>query len=270
VVTPGVKQDEPDEEVRKKSALDGAAATQYRATAARANYLALDRPDMAFAVKELTRSMANPTTYDVTNLKRLARYLKGAPRAVMTYEWQERPQDLDGYADSDWAGCRRTRKSTSGGVITRGAHPIKWWSKTQPVIALSSGEAELYGTVKVSTETLGAAAAMRDLGEEHGGRIWVDASAALGIIQRKGLGKVRHIETHYLWVQETAARRKLLYQKVPGTENCADLLTKHVEQTIMSKHCRSLRMTFPRGQSSIALQMNHLHEEDGWRSVGDE
>ena len=58
VVTPGVRQDEPSEEEREKAKLDGAAASQYRATTARANYLALDRPDIGYAVKELTRNMA--------------------------------------------------------------------------------------------------------------------------------------------------------------------------------------------------------------------
>ena len=188
VVAPGVKQEEPEEEERKAAVLDGAATSQYRATAARANYLALDRPDLGYSVKELTRSMAKPTTYDVQKLKRLGRYLKKAPRAVIMYKWQDTPVDLDGYTDADWAGCQRSRTSTSGGVILRGSHPIKWWSKTQTTIALSSGEAELYGTVKTSTELLGAAAAMRDVGEAHGGKVWVDASAALGIIHRRGLG----------------------------------------------------------------------------------
>ena len=50
VVTPGVKQDEPNEEEREKELLQGTAATQYRAIAARANYLALDRPDIGLSL----------------------------------------------------------------------------------------------------------------------------------------------------------------------------------------------------------------------------
>ena len=62
----------------------------------------------------------------------------------------EEQQPVDVYVDSDYAGCPRTRKSTSGGCVMMGSHLIKSWSSTQNnVISLSSGEAELYSIVKV-------------------------------------------------------------------------------------------------------------------------
>ena len=187
----------------------------------------------------------------------------------MTFEWQETPIDIEGYTDADWAGCRYSRKSTSGGVILRGVHPIQWWSKTQTIIALSSGEAELYGTVKTAAETLGAAAALRDVGEDHGGRIWADASAALGIIHRRGLGKVRHLDTHCLWIQEVAAKKKLLFSKVKGADNYADLLTKHLDHGTMRKHCEGLKMEFPKHQSESALKLDNLRRTKGQEGEGE-
>ena len=59
------------------------------------------------------------------------------------------------YVDSDWAGCRKTRKSTSGGAIMGGGHFIKGWSRTQNHIPLSSAEAELIALVKWSAELMG-------------------------------------------------------------------------------------------------------------------
>ena len=70
------------EEEEKSKGLVGAEATRFRAVAARANYLAADRPDVQYAVKEICRKMAVPVEGDWHKLVRLGRYLKGAPRCV--------------------------------------------------------------------------------------------------------------------------------------------------------------------------------------------
>ena len=48
------------------------------------------------------------------------------------------------------------------------------------------------------------------------GKVLGDASAALGIIHRKGLSRTRHIDTGLLWIQQAAAERRLEYAKVLG------------------------------------------------------
>ena len=65
----------PWEEASDEEGLKGREATEFRALAARANYLALDRPDIAYSAKECCRGMANPTKGDVNKLRRLVRYL---------------------------------------------------------------------------------------------------------------------------------------------------------------------------------------------------
>ena len=99
-------------------------ATQYLAIVARANYLASDRPDIMYAVKELCRGMAKPTTVMWHRLKRLGRYLVGSGRAALKFDWQGHESEVTGYSDSDWAGCRVTGKSTSGGALMIGSHFI--------------------------------------------------------------------------------------------------------------------------------------------------
>ena len=89
--------------------------------------------------------------------------------------------------DADWAGCRRSRKSTSGGSISRGTHCIKTWSKTQAVIAKSSAESELYGVVGGACEGLGTRTLCEDLVESVGIVLVLDATAAKGILDRTGL-----------------------------------------------------------------------------------
>ena len=91
--------------------------TLYRACVARCNFLGLDRPDIQYAAKEVSRGMANPTQDDLVRLKRLARYLISHPRLVFHYPFRDPPKATRVYSDTDWAGCITTRKSTSGSVL---------------------------------------------------------------------------------------------------------------------------------------------------------
>ena len=146
--------------------------------------------------------MATPTGRDWALLKRLARYLVTAPRGVLQFWWQEMPKQLDVFVDSDFAGCKSTARSTSGGAARWGWHTVKSWSATQATIALSSGEAELYSLTKGVAQTMGLIAMAKDLGVTMDGTLHTDASAALGIVAREGLGKLRHVKVQYLWIQD--------------------------------------------------------------------
>ena len=79
---PGGEKRVLEEEAISKE-LVGAETTRFRAIAARANYLAADRPDIQYAVKEICRRMAKPVAGDWQKLIRLGRYLQGSPRCVL-------------------------------------------------------------------------------------------------------------------------------------------------------------------------------------------
>ena len=96
--------------------------------------------------------------------KRIGRYLKGKPRAVQRLEWQDDVTKLDTYVDSDWAGCKVTCRSTSGGASMLGSRCVMAWSATQAVMALSSGEAELNSMVKGVTMITGLMSLAGDFG----------------------------------------------------------------------------------------------------------
>ena len=174
--------------------------------AAIANFLALDRPDIIYAAKEVCRFMSKPTDVAMMAIKRLGRYLKDHPRLVFRFERQE-AESIEVYSDTDWAGCTRTRKSTSGGCLIVGTHVIKTWSSTQVSLALSSGEAEYYGVVRGAGIGLGQQALFKDAGLELPLRVWTDSLAAMGTSSRQGLGKLRHLECHSLWIQQRLRRK---------------------------------------------------------------
>merc|ERR1711978_576399 len=107
---------------------------------------------------------------------------------ISNFRFGEECQTLVVEGDSDHAGCLRTRESTSGGIIRLGSHVLKWWSKTQPTLALSSGEAELAAIVRSTSEGLGMQAIMEEFGIRVDLIVKSDAVAAIGIVKRQGLG----------------------------------------------------------------------------------
>ena len=170
VSTPGTKE-EGRTKLGNEDKLDDGETSKYRALVARCNYIAPDRLDIAYTVKGLARRMADPTDGDWQRLKRLGRYLKGKPRLQQMLAWQQGQTTLKVYSDADWAGCKDSRRSTTGGCVKIGAHMVKGWSKTQSLIALSSGEFEFYASLKAAAEGLGVLAMLNDLGWEMKGEI---------------------------------------------------------------------------------------------------
>ena len=81
------------------------------------------------------------------------------------YKYQGEVKSLDVFVDTDYAGCRVSRKSTTGGIVQLGSHVIKGWSNTQSIVTLSSGESEYYGLVRGSSVALGTKSLLEDLGD---------------------------------------------------------------------------------------------------------
>ena len=137
-----------------------------------------------------------------------------------------------------------------------GRHLIKSWSRQQRVIALSSAEAETYGMVACSAELLGIQSCARDLGMEFAAAVYTDASAALGIVQRRGVGKVRHIRTQCLWLQEAHATRRVKFEKIDGSRNPSDLFTKHLSEMLIDRHLKTLGAEPEAGRAETAPELN--------------
>ena len=206
VATPGSKDEaaavarKQGEEEEEEVYMDPAEATRFRGVAARINYLAMDRSDIQFAAKECCKRMANPVLSDWMKVKRVGRYLKGHPRLIQLMPWEAEKYEVIGHGDSNWAGDKQSMKSTSGGALYIGSALIKSWSCNQSVVALSSGEAELYALTKLATQAVGLISMAADFGLNLRAKIKSDSTAAIAIASRSGLGgKSRHIRVQYLW-----------------------------------------------------------------------
>ena len=121
-----------------------------------------------------------------------------------------------------------------------GQRIMEHWSSTQTTTALSSAEAEFAGVIRGSGQGLGYQPLLRDLGIEAPLRVWTDSGAAIVIFARQGLGKLRHLDTHTLWIQQAVRSRRVDLRKVPVEENPSDLLTDHSHSRVKLEQLVSL------------------------------
>jgi len=85
--------------------------------------------------------------------------------------------------------------------------------------------------------------------------VWADSSAALAVVKRQGAGKLRHINISLLWVQEQEKLKKLVYEKVPGQDNPADLFTKGVGREKLQQFAWASGQEFLDGRAEAGLQV---------------
>ncbi|CAE7927136.1 RE1, partial [Symbiodinium necroappetens] len=177
-------------------------ASEFRRLAGTALYLSLDRPTIQFAVSDITAGMAKPRRIHMHRLKRLGRYLLKFP--------------------SD----PRTRKSMSGYVEMFGHHMIETSCARQATVALSSGEAEYYALTRGVAAGRMSQQIWQIVGYELPLIAKTDSTAGKGIAQRKGVGKLKHLELRELWLQSYVQDGKVQIRKEPTATNVADLGTK--------------------------------------------
>ena len=142
-----------------------------------------------------------------------------------------------------------------------GGHYIKSWSATQKGITLSSGEAELVAAVKMSTEVIGLIQLARDWGDKLGGKVLVDSSAALGVVRRKGNGKLRHVKVGKMWIQEKEETGELMFGKVKGEVNPSDLMTKGLCIKVMERHMTCIGQGIRGGRADAGLKIGQGGDE---------
>ena len=81
-----------------------------------------------------------------------------------------------------------------------------------------------------------------------------DASAASGIGARRGVGKIRHLETRTPWLQKHITQKEITLRRKQGSENPSDLGTKHLDQATMWKHIPALGFEARDSKSELSLK----------------
>ena len=98
------------------------------------------------------------------------------------------------------------------------------------------------------------------LGRKVTGEVFVDSSAALAVVGRKGNGKLRHIRVGHLWIQQVAEDEVLAYRKVHGKSNPADACTKNVQQGILDSATERAGMRHREGRAAESLEVSRVEQ----------
>ena len=113
----------------------------------------------------------------------------------------------------------------------------------------------MYAIATTASEALGLKAMCKGFGRHADPDIHVDASAAIGIAQRKGLGKLRHLDTQALWIQDAVRTKRVNVLKVPGSENVSDIGTKHLDAPTLNKLLKMIGVEFRDGRATSAPEL---------------
>ena len=135
-----------------------------------------------------------------------------------------------------------------------GGSTVTTYCKGQAVIAISSGEAEFCGLLSATSQMLGLQSILLDWGWKFNAHVWMDATAGISIGSRRGLGRVKHIDTVFLWVQAMVTEGKISLGKKSTQEMLADFLTKHVDVATMQSCMAGLGMRFQSGEKKLTLK----------------
>ena len=224
------------------SSLRAQDAFAYRSTVGGLLYLARDRPDLLFCVKELASKMSNPSITALHRLRKVMGYVKGTIDYAVVLQEPEGGQGkwvntgeafyvLESSSDSDWSSNKEHRRSTSAGIHMINGNYVFGSSRTQRTVSLSSCEAELHAMVSTLADGIYIKRCLSFLTRaEVAHHLLTDSSSARQLAAKQGVGKVRHLDGKILWIQQHVLSGDVQLQQLPTVWNVSDLCTKALTQ----------------------------------------
>ncbi|KAJ9530444.1 hypothetical protein QJQ45_012421 [Haematococcus lacustris] len=221
--------------VKEGTALDSAATLQYRQMVGALLYASTcTRPDIAFAVGQLSRFMQQPTLQHHQAATGLLRYLKRTAAWGLVYSSSGSSQ-LQGYADADYAGDPDSMRSTSGTIFVLNGAAVSWRSQLQTTVAASTTEAETQAAAAATKEALFLRKVLHHLGASCDPiPIFCDNQGAVALIKNPvESSRSRHIAVAHHLARERQARGEVVFTHCPSTEMVADALTKPLSAQLL-------------------------------------
>ena len=219
--------------------------TLFKSLIGSLRYLTCTRPDILYATGLISRYMENPTTTHFKAAKRILRYLKGTINFGLFYSTTN-DYKLVGYSDSDWAGDVDDRKSTTGFVFFMGDTAFTWMSKKQPIVTLSTCEAEYVAATSCVCHGIWLRNLLKELGwpQEKPTKIFVDNKSAMALAKNPVFhDRSKHIDTRYHYIRECITRKDVQVEYVKSQDQIADIFTKPLKHEEFIKLRSLLGMT---------------------------
>lgn len=201
---------------------------RYRRLVGRLVYLAVTRPDLAFAVHVLSQFLQRPREAHLASALRVVRYLKGSPGQGILLR-SDNNLTISGWCDSDYATCPLTRRSVTGWFIRLGNSPISWKTKKQHTVSLSSAEAEYRSMAATVCELkwLRELLTSLDIKKSLPMVLSCDSQSAIHLAQNPVFHeRSKHIEIDCHFTRDAITDGIIQPVHVPTTEQLADIFTK--------------------------------------------
>ncbi|XP_062114694.1 uncharacterized mitochondrial protein AtMg00810-like [Humulus lupulus] len=212
--------------------------SSYQQLIGRLLYLTLSRPDITYAVNNLSQFMSHPRTPHLQVVHHLLRYLKGSPGQGLLYSAKS-SLHLRGFSYSDWASCPITRRSTTGFCIFLGDCLISWRTKKQPTISKSSAEAEYRALAATSSEITWLQYLLADfhIPQDTPAFIYCDNQFAIHIANNPTFHeRTKHIELDCHFIRDKIKQSTIHLILVNSTLQLADAFTKPLPSTTLTSH----------------------------------
>ncbi|KAJ9558388.1 LOW QUALITY PROTEIN: hypothetical protein OSB04_013002 [Centaurea solstitialis] len=193
--------------------------TLYRGMIGSLLYLTASRPDIMYSTCLCARYQAEPKESHLTAVKRIFRYLKGTPNLGLWYS-KDSGFDLTTYSDSDFAGCKIDRKSTTGGCHLLGGKLVSWTNKKQNSVSTSTAEAEYVAAGIFCAQVLWLRNQLQDYDIQLSKiPIYCDNTSAIAIANNPVLhSKTKHIEVRYHFIRDHVMNGDICLGKNPRNE----------------------------------------------------
>jgi hypothetical protein len=215
--------------------------TLYRQIIGSLNWLACStRPDISLAVSLASQVLENPAAQHVSWANHILRYLKGTPDLGLRYSTAANTLEghcngtmkgdlLEGFSDSDWAGCPETRKSHSGCVFMLNDGPVSWLSKKQTCVSRSSTEAELVALDHAAAEAVFLREVIDYMGvpQKEPTPLHEDNSGCVHLAEHEAsFRKTKHMHVKYFYVRELVEEKTVRIVQCGTDDQLADIFTK--------------------------------------------
>jgi transposase InsO family protein len=222
------------------------------------------RPDLAYAIQQLSQFNSNPTNAHFQAGKRVFRYLQGSQTTGLTYNG-DITGPIQGYCDADYA-ANEDRKSISGYVFMLAGSPISWQAKKQTTVAQSTVEAEYAAMAHAAKEAIWLQYLLRDLGmsKYEPKVLYCDNQGAISLTKNPmHHAKTKHVDIQLHFIRDHVDKGTIIVEYCPTDDMLADLMTKGLSR---DRHVRLLGL-MGMGTLEVTNTMPSSSQEEGCSAV---
>lgn len=232
----------PGQKLTKEEVGDAVNSTQFKQLVGSLRYLTATRPDLMFSVNLVSRYMEEPREQHLLVVKRILRYVQGTVTMGIRYK-RDGDSNLVGFVDSDYAGDIDDRRSTSGYVFMMGEGAVSWSSKKQPIVTLSTTEAEFVSAAFGACQAVWQRNILEEIGlpQTEGMTVFCDNSSTIKLSRNPVLhGRSKHISVRYHFLRDLVNDGIINLEYCSTLEQVADIMTKAVKLEVFGNLRRKM------------------------------